>query len=103
MRRVYIHENLAVLQTAKGLLELNGIDCLVKNEYHASGGHVGLESIPLELWVRNVDDAEKAVSILDQEFVNSSSKPSWVCKKCNEENGGSFEVCWKCQSEPVST
>ena len=23
---------------------------------------------------------------------------SWNCKKCNEENEGSFDSCWKCQT-----
>lgn len=103
MRKVYTHENLAILQTAKGLLEHNGIDCFVKNEYHASGGHVGLESVPLELWVHNSADAEKAISLLETEFSNSNEKPVWICNKCKEENDGSFETCWKCQTENVVT
>ena len=103
MRKVYTHENLTILQTAKGLLEHNGIDCFVKNEYHASGGHVGLESVPLELWVQNTADAESAVSLLENELSDSKRKPAWICNKCNEENDGSFETCWKCQTENVGT
>ena len=103
MRKVYTHENLTILQTAKGLLEHNGIDCFVKNEYHASGGHVGWESVPLELWVHNTADAESAVSILEIELSDSNRKPEWICNKCNEENDGSFETCWKCQTENVGT
>jgi len=103
MRKVYTHENLTILQTAKGLLEHNGIDCFVKNEYHASGGHVGWESVPLELWVHNTGDAESAVSILEIELSDSRKKPLWICNKCNEENDGSFETCWKCQTENVGT
>lgn len=103
MRKVYTHENLIILQTAKGLLEHNGIDCFVKNEYHASGGHVGLVSVPLELWVKNTTDAASAVAILKKELSDSNRKPVWVCNKCNEENDGSFETCWKCQTENVGT
>ena len=101
MRKVYTHENLTILQTAKGLLEHNGIDCFVKNEYHASGGHVGFESVPLELWVHNTSDAESAVSILEAGLSDSNRKPGWTCNKCNEENDGSFETCWKCQTENI--
>ena len=103
MRKVYTHENLTILQTAKGLLEHNGIDCFVKNEYHASGGHVGWESVPLELWVHNTADAESAVSILEIKLSDLNRTPAWICNKCNEENNGSFETCWKCQTENIGT
>jgi len=26
------------------------------------------------------------------------SLPTWTCNKCNEENEGSFDSCWKCQT-----
>lgn len=91
------------MHTAKGLLELNGISCFLKNEYHASGGHVGWESVPIELWVQDSTAAETAMSILDRELSNSSDKPTWTCSKCKEENDGSFETCWKCQRENTGT
>jgi hypothetical protein len=103
MKKVYSHENLALLHTAKGLLEINGISCFVKNEYHASGGHVGFGSIPIELWVQDDADAETAVSLLERELSNSSDRPMWTCSKCNEENHGSFETCWNCQRENTDT
>ena len=103
MKKVYTHENLTMLQTAKGLLEHNGIDCFVKNEYHATGGHVGLGMVPLELWVHSSEDAETAVSLLESELSEQSDKPAWICNKCQEENDGSFETCWKCQAENLAT
>ncbi len=103
MKKVYTHENLTMLQTAKGLLENSGVDCFVKNEFHASGGHVGLESVPLELWVHNSADAETAISLLESELSEQSDKPAWICSKCKEENDGSFETCWKCQTENAAT
>ena len=102
MRKVYSHENLAMLQTAKGLLDLRGIDSFVKNEYHASGGHVGWESIPIELWVRNSADADTAIAILEREL-SEPQLPDWTCSKCQEINAGSFETCWKCQQERPET
>ena len=97
MLKVYSHENLAILYLAKNLLELNNIACFVKNEHYASGGHVGISTIPVELWVADVDDASKALTILEQELSNSRQIPSWQCTNCGEENDGSFETCWKCQ------
>lgn len=99
MQKVYSHENLAMVQTAKGLLELEGIQSFLKNEYHAAGGHVGFETIPVELWVLKSADAARAVSILEDRFRLDIEQASWLCAKCAEENAGSFETCWKCQTE----
>ncbi len=61
MRKVYSHENLMILNSANGLRELNDIDCFIKNEFHASGGHVGWESVPIELWVRDSNQEERSI------------------------------------------
>lgn len=99
MQKVYSHENLAMVQTAKGLLEQDGIQSFLKNEYHAAGGHVGFEMIPVELWVHNSTDAVRAIDILQDQFRLDGDEPAWLCDKCAEENAGSFETCWKCQAE----
>ncbi|MCH7671266.1 MAG: DUF2007 domain-containing protein [Proteobacteria bacterium] len=104
MNIVYKHENKAILHSAKNLLELNGIECFLINEHSATaGGNLGLSNTAAELWVRNASDEAKARGIIDAEITNASSKPSWICGQCEEENDGSFEVCWKCQSEPAGT
>ncbi len=104
MRLVYKHENKAILHSAKIVLELNDIKCFVKNEHSASiAGNLGISNTCAELWISNIDDYENAVSLLENEIVNSSSKPPWICDKCNEENEGSFDFCWNCQSEIVGS
>lgn len=99
MQKVYSHENLAMVQTAKGLLELSDIQTFLKNEFHASGGHVGMEMIPIELWVHNSTDASRAIQILEDQFRHDNDQATWICGKCSEENASSFETCWKCQTE----
>ncbi len=104
MNIVYKHENKAILHLAKNLLELNAIECFIKNEHSASaGGNLGLSNAAAELWIMNANDTEKAVSIIDKEISNVSLKPSWSCRQCGEENDGSFEVCWNCQGEIAGT
>ena len=104
MNIVYKHENKAILNSVKHLLELNGIECFLKNEHSASAaGNLGISNVEAELWIQNTSNTEKAVSIIDREITNATSKPSWSCEQCGEENDGSFEVCWKCQSEAVGT
>lgn len=103
MNLIYKHENKLLLHSAKNLLELNGIECLIKNEHSASGGgNLGITNAAAELWVLREDDAEQAMSIIAKEIENSDSKPAWVCKQCGEENDGSFELCWSCQNEAGS-
>lgn len=97
MHKVYSHENLAIASSAKSLLELHGIDCFLKNEFHASGGHVGFEAVPIELWVYDSSRAQEAVSLLEQELNPSTDEPDWQCRHCGEDNDASFETCWKCQ------
>jgi len=77
---------------------MNSLNCFIKNEFHASGGHVGFESIPIELWVHDSEQAERAVSILEKELTANKDLPDWECAKCGEENDASFESCWKCQA-----
>lgn len=98
MPKVYSHENLTMVQTARGLLELNQIECYLKNEYHASGGHVGWTTLPVELWVRDVSQATQAVELLEEKLGEAQEGNAWVCAKCDEENAASFETCWKCQT-----
>lgn len=104
MQIVYKHENKVILHSAKNILELHNVDCFIKNEHSASiGGNLGLSNAAAELWVRDSGDAEKATTILENEFANTSSIASWTCKQCGEENDGSFEICWKCQSDATAT
>lgn len=101
MRKVYSHENLTMVTSAKNLLELNNIDCFIKNEFHASGGHVGFEAVPVELWVHNDAERDNAVTLLEKELSAANELPDWTCQHCGEENSGSFETCWQCQKAPV--
>ena len=98
MRKVYAHENLAILTAAKNLLELNQIECFSKNEFHASGGHVGWAGIPIELWVYDDTQADEAIALLETEFTAPEAGAEWTCASCGEVNEGSFETCWKCQA-----
>ncbi len=97
MRKVYTHENLAIVTSAKNLLELNNIDSFLKNEFHASGGHVGFEAVPIELWVRDSAVADTAIAILEKELTEPEAGDAWDCVSCGEHNEASFETCWKCQ------
>lgn len=103
MNKVFTHENLAIVSSAKSLLELNNIDSFIKNEFHASGGHVGFEAVPIELWVYDSGEAEKAIELLESSLNPDQQQPQWECAYCGETNAGSFELCWKCQKPPQNS
>lgn len=104
MKLIYRHENPAIIHSVKNVLERNGIACFLKNEHSASiGGALGLTNTEAQLWLRNSGDYEQASSIVESEILDASSKSPWICANCDEENAGSFEICWKCQHEPVDS
>ncbi|MFT4816644.1 MAG: hypothetical protein ACI80L_001863 [Pseudohongiellaceae bacterium] len=100
MQKVYTDENVVVLHSAKNILALNGIESFVKNEHTIpNGARHGIQNMFLELWIINDQDFVKASSIIEERLTNAAPKEPWVCSKCTEENDGSFDFCWKCQTE----
>lgn len=99
MKLIYTHENIMVLHSAKNILELNGIEAFVKSEdIIPSGARLGIGNIFLELWIMHDGDYDKARAIIEKQIENPEPKESWFCPKCAEQNDGSFDVCWNCQS-----
>lgn len=35
--------------------------------------------------------------------IETCDRPDWCCRRCGEENPGSFEVCWQCGEENVAS
>ena len=98
MKLVYTHANPFHVYNAKNIIEEQGIETLLKNEY--AGGAAGdLAPIDtwLELWVTHDGHCELAKNLIEQAF---TEKPSdkWQCPNCNEINEASFDSCWSCQT-----
>ncbi len=103
MKQVYTHDNIAVLQSAKNILSSNDIESVVKGEHIASvGAQHGIENTFIELWILNDQDFDKASAIIQEQLINAPPTEPWSCSSCNEENDGSFDFCWKCQTEKPS-
>lgn len=104
MKLIYKDENMMVIHSVKNILELNDIDCYIKNEHgHTMGAEFGLSNTLLELWLSNSDDYEKASSIIDKQIHATTTESSWTCDSCGEENDGNFGLCWKCQKAQASS
>jgi hypothetical protein len=98
MKLIYTHPNRLIVENIKNLLENDGIEVILQNQY--AGGGVG-ELAPIdawpELWLAKESDLERAMALM--ESVKNTETEKWVCKNCGEENGGSFEMCWACAKD----
>ena len=89
---------MAVLSHAKNILALNDIDSFIKGEHSASmGARFGISNIFHELWLSDDADYDRALAIIEKKIELPLKKSPWVCENCNEENDGSFELCWNCE------
>lgn len=95
MKKVFSHENRLIVFNIKNLLEEQGIECIVKNEF--AGGGVGdlspFETWP-ELWVMDEADYSSAKDVVEQ--LQQGAGADILCPHCGEENGRHFQICWHC-------
>lgn len=98
MNKIYSTQDILMLGHLKNVLEVYGIDCVIRNTHLA--GAVGelppIECWP-ELWV--LDDARyaEAQAVLEKALAPLQSiKRPWRCTKCGEEVEGQFTECWNC-------
>jgi hypothetical protein len=82
----------------KGLLEREGIACLVRNEqlFSALGEIPFTECFP-ELWVID-DETYPRASLLVENWLKGQddSSEGWTCGGCGERLEGQFGACWQC-------
>lgn len=101
MKLIYTNENIVLLHSAKNILALHDIKSFVKNEHVLpNGARHGINNIFLELWINHDKDFDKAASIIEKEIHNPEPMKPWICASCKEENDGSFDYCWNCQTDP---
>jgi hypothetical protein len=98
MKLIYKNENRALVYSVKNILHFNHIEAEVKNEYgHNIAGGLGLANSLLELWLVNDEEYAAAQAIIASQVNAPSTLPPWTCRHCGEDNGGNFQLCWKCQ------
>jgi hypothetical protein len=96
MKKVFTCENRMILFNMKNLLEGEGIEIIVVNEF--AGGGIGdlpaFDTWP-ELWVRDEVQAAQAQSIL-HDVANADEGEPWFCRGCRETNDATMRICWNC-------
>lgn len=100
MEKAFTHENSLIVFNLKNVLEDNGIECSIKNEYSGSGAGVlaPFDTWP-EIWVENKTQLARAEKIIQQTMNDLSTRDEWVCPDCGERNDGHFYICWNCDRE----
>jgi len=99
MKLVYTNESLFLVGNARNILENQGIEVMLKNEFALGGiGEISAFDAWPELWVTQDADYENAMQILET-ALSYSGACDWICNHCQESNDASFEVCWNCQRD----
>lgn len=105
MREVFVHQDTARVGLYKSILDANDIPNFVRNGLSNNS----LADMPAAIFFPTlcvVDDAdyERAIEILRHVHKpEPSDSPDWKCAECHEEVPGTFEHCWKCGADRVST
>jgi hypothetical protein len=98
MKKVFTHENRMIVYNMKNLLQGEGIELVMKNEF--TGGGVGdlpaFDTWP-EIWICDEAQTDQAQSILDSVSTPSDAE-DWFCSTCRESNDAAFRLCWNCGS-----
>ncbi len=98
MKNLYSAENRLLVFHIKNLLDAEGVNTQVKNEF-ASGGVGDLAPLDtwIELWVE--DDEFDAAGVKLKHIIyglENPSKKQVTCSACSEISDAHFKVCWNC-------
>ncbi len=96
MRKIY--ESLDDLMTAhiKNVLDADGIDCVIRNEFLPNPLGAVAECRP-EVWVLDDAAVDRARQIIEELLDPQQSIASvWRCPSCGESVEDQFTECWKC-------
>ena len=94
MKRIYSSLVLAEVENMKNVLQLNGIESTITNQY-LSVGIGGIDCCP-GLWLAE-RDVERALEVIEtSDKYLGESQGAWICSECNEEVEGQFTECWNC-------
>ena len=99
MKLVFTHPHLVAVEQMRSLLEREGIQCSLRNEYAAgaSGELAPLDTWP-ELWLLNDEDYDRANKVMEA-FQSRAEAPDWSCSRCGRSSPATFEFCWHCGGE----
>jgi hypothetical protein len=99
MKKLFTHENRLIVSNIRNLLEGEGIECQLRNEFAGGGvGDLAPFDIWPELWVAD-EDIGRGIEVLNE--LQQENLIRRQCPACGAENDGHFRLCWQC-CEPLA-
>ena len=101
MIKVFEDFDIMLVGHYQSVLESNGIDTFMKNQFGTSGaGELPFVEVVPQLWVLNENDAGRAKELIGElhDLQNSEPMPAWNCPKCGTAQEPAFTHCWKCST-----
>ena len=97
MKRVYCSDDLVMAGHLKSLLDADGIECFIKNQYLTGGrGDLPLNECWPEIWITDDAAYAHAMKIVTAITTQNDTHPvAWHCS-CGETIEGQFDSCWNC-------
>lgn len=96
MKKLFTHENRMIVFNLKNVLQAEGIETIVVNEFAAGGaGDLATFDTWPELWIEDETRLEQAQALI-QGILSDRRTDDWFCRTCQEPNDASFRICWNC-------
>lgn len=96
MIKVYESFNISEVGQAESLLNSEGIETFIRNEFASSVmGEVPFVEVCPQLFILNAAEEVRAKELLAP-FENQPEKADWQCARCGSEVDGPFGQCWSC-------
>jgi hypothetical protein len=92
-KKVFSSHNAVLVHHSRNLLEAEGIETEVRNEYLSSAmGELPPAECQAQVWIRE-EDFIRAEEILRRP---APPGPDRICAGCGETSGPQFSHCWNC-------
>lgn len=104
MKRVFASQNQSLVDHFKNILEINGINPVIRNFYMGRDFEEFMPSACLpELWVIEDEKYAKAKSLISENPTIPRPGSPWKCIVCGSNIEEYFNQCWKCgSSRPIT-
>ncbi len=96
MIKVFESFNISQVGQAASLLNAEGIETFVRNEFSSSVmGEVPFVEVCPQLFILDATEEERARELL-RPFESQPTAPDWQCSNCGSNVDGPFGQCWNC-------
>jgi hypothetical protein len=93
--KLFADFDVAKVGQLQSVLEAEGIQTHLKNQFGSTMGEIPFVDVVPELWILNDEDLIKAKKLINKLLADTEDPgPEWTCKKCDSVVDGVFARCW---------